>query len=116
MRLRASASISSRVPYRRASAGQAFTQAGIAIVLANCLAPASSSGDVGLPLNDTAGGWRARSAQCVHFEIFGDREFHSAVGTSHGHASMQYRQPMQSSELYETGPSDCRYNAVVGHA
>src|SRR5262245_14198506 len=58
----------------------------------------------------------ARSAQWVHFEILGAREFHSAVGTSHGHASMQYRQPIQSSALYDTGPSDWRYSAVVGHA
>src|SRR4051812_5150555 len=83
------------------------------MVLANCLAPSSDSG---CPLNATGGGCTARSAQCVHFEILGAREFHSAVGTSHGHASMQYRQPMQSSTLYDTGPSLCRYSAVVGHA
>src|SRR5688572_626710 len=83
------------------------------MVLANCLA---ASSDSACPLNATGGGCTARSAQCVHFEIFGACEFHSAVGTSHGHASMQYRQPMQSSTLYDTGPSSCRYSAVVGQA
>jgi hypothetical protein len=56
------------------------------MVSANCLAAASDSG---CPLNATAGGCTARSAQCVHFEIFGARVFQSAVGTSQGHASMQ---------------------------
>jgi len=63
-----------------------LTQAGIAMVLANCFA---ASSDIGCPLNATGAGWAMRSAQCVHFEIFGERVFQSAVGTSHGHASMQ---------------------------
>ena len=41
------------------------------------------------PLNATGTGCGARSAQCVHFEIFGVRVFHSEVGTSQGHASTQ---------------------------
>ena len=45
--------------------------------------------DSGFPLNATGTGCSARSAQCVHFEIFGASEFHSAVGTSQGQASTQ---------------------------
>src|SRR5436189_284283 len=64
----------------------------MAMVSANCRA---ASSDGGCPLNAIGGGCVARSAQCVHFEIFGARELHSAVGTSQGHASWQYRQPMR---------------------
>src|SRR6187397_651512 len=71
---------------------------------------------VACPLNAIGTGCATRSEQCVHFEIFGACEFQSDVGTSHGHASWQYRQPMHSSSSYLTGPSACRCSAVVGQA
>ena len=58
----------------------------------------SQSGERGLPVErdrDAAGS--VRSAQCVHLSIFGASLSHSAVGTSQGQASMQYRQPMHLS-------------------
>src|SRR5436190_21268234 len=113
MRLCASASISSRVPYSRASAGHAFTQAGVSMLPAKRLLSASF---VACPLNEIGSGCATRSEQCVHFEILGASEFHSAVGTSQGHASWQYRQPMHSSSSYLTGPSGILSSAVVGHA
>jgi hypothetical protein len=48
-----------------------------------------ASPDNACPLNAIGAGCATRSAQCVHFEIFGARVFQSAVGTSQGHASMQ---------------------------
>src|SRR3954468_24325978 len=75
-----------------------------------------SASFIGWPLNAIGAGCATRSAQCVHFEIFGASEFQSEVGTSHGHANWQYRQPMHSSSLYETGPSDSFWSAVVGQA
>ena len=56
-----------------------------------------SSSDSGFPLNAIGTGCSVRSAQCVHLSIFGASLSHSAVGTSQGHASMQYRQPMHLS-------------------
>src|SRR5262245_36103858 len=96
IRLFASASISSRSPNRSASAGQALTQAGVEILSRN---PLLSIWVSGAPLRAVATGWLTRSAQCVHFSILGARESHCAVGTSHGQASMQYRQPMHLSAL-----------------
>ena len=75
-----------------------------------------SASETAWPLNAIGTGCATRSAQCVHFEIFGASEFHSEVGTSQGHASWQYRQPMHLSSLYDTGPSSCRKSAVVGQA
>src|SRR5687767_2640838 len=75
-----------------------------------------SASFIGCALNAIGSGCATRSAQCVHFEIFGASEFHSDVGTSHGQASWQYRQPMHSSSSYVTGPSASRCSAVVGHA
>ena len=48
-----------------------------------------SASETAWPLNAIGTGCATRSAQCVHFEIFGASEFHSEVGTSHGHASWQ---------------------------
>jgi hypothetical protein len=48
-----------------------------------------SSPESAWPLNAIGTGCSMRSAQCVHFEIFGACEFHSEVGTSHGQASWQ---------------------------
>ena len=69
-----------------------------------------------VPLRETGAGWLVRSAQCVHFSIFGASLSHSAVGTPHGHARTQYRQPMHLSASYVVGPSGCRSSAVVGQA
>ena len=78
-----SASISSRVPKRRQSAGQALTHAGVRMVSRKLLVSAFVRA---VPLRETGAGWLVRSAQCVHFSIFGASLSHSAVGTPHGQA------------------------------
>ena len=83
MRSCALASISSRVPKCRQSAGQALTHAGVRIVSRKRLVSACVRA---VPLRETGAGWAVRSAQCVHFSIFGARLSHSAVGTPHGQA------------------------------
>src|SRR3954465_13952839 len=47
----------------------------------------------------------SRSLHSSHFTIFGVAEYHSNFGTSKGQAIWQYRQPMQPSLLYVTGPA-----------
>ena len=113
IRLWASASISSRVPKWRQSAGQALTHAGVRMFSRKLL---DSAGVSAVPLRETGAGWLVRSAQCVHFSIFGASLSHSAVGTPHGQARTQYRQPMHLSASYVVGPSGCRSSAVVGQA
>ncbi len=94
MRLWASASMSSRVPKRRQSAGHALTHAGVMMVSRKRLVSACVRA---VPLRETGAGWSFLSAQCVHFSIFGASLSHSAVGTPHGQARTQYRQPMHLS-------------------
>ena len=105
MRSCALASISSRVPKCRQSAGHALTHAGVRIDSIHALVSSFVSA---VPLRESGAGWLVRSAQCVHFSIFGARLSHSAVGTPHGHAHTQYRQPMHLSASYVVGPSGCR--------
>ena len=113
MRLCASARRSSRVPNFRQSAGHALTHAGVMIDSIHALVSSFVSA---VPFRWSGAGWLVRSAQCVHFSIFGARLSHSAVGTPHGHAHTQYRQPMHLSASYVVGPSGCLSSAVVGQA
>src|SRR5215813_1945691 len=113
IRLRASSSISSRSPNRKASAGQALTHAGTAIFAPKELPSSALSL---CPFLDKGSGCSDRSAQCVHFCILGASECHSAVGTPQGQAQMQYRHPMHLLASYVTEPSGCLFRAVVGQA
>src|SRR5512146_2495750 len=57
----------------------------------------------------------ARCRHSSHFTIFGVMLAHSNFGTSNGHATWQYRQPMQLSLSYATTPPAAFWRAPAMH-